>query len=79
MNCPICNQEMQEGMLVAFSSRMGWRPNGKLNKFPRLTEGFTMKDIGDPNTSLFLGYATAPGAYYCEHCQKVTGIFDVTF
>lgn len=77
MLCPICGKEMQEGGLIVNGVSAGWVPMEQFQKkgFERLVyTGY--KSIGSWNA--LLDQTKVPNAWFCEDCNKVTGVFDVT-
>ena len=80
MKCPFCSREAQEGGLIAESVVIGWIPLKEIKKGP-LKELIRLSFPGlrtISNRSYRVKCAKVPNAYYCEHCNKVFGIFDVT-
>ncbi len=77
MNCPICGKEMEKGGLVSDGFVIGWREEKKLHAISpnRLFYG-DLKPMGKQNKPL--REVVVDGAYYCQSCEKITGIFDVT-
>ncbi len=79
MKCPICSREAQEGGLIAPAITINWVPiemydKGFLKEFVRIV--YPGKSIS--HQVPFRQSSKVPNAYYCEHCNKVFGIFDVT-
>ena len=77
MKCPICNQEMEEGGLIAQGMHPGWVPLEQFKKkgLSRLLyTGF--RTIGKYN--YLLSQTRVPNAHFCRSCNKIVGIFDVT-
>lgn len=77
MLCPRCGGEMEAGGLVIDGVAPGWVP---LEQFQRrgvkrlLYTG--LRTIG--RTNLLLRQTRVSDAFFCKHCNIVTGIFDVT-
>lgn len=77
MNCPICGKEMQEGGLIIDGVAPGWVP---LKEFERkglkrlIYKG--LRTIG--KTNILLSQTRVPNAFYCDACNKIVGVFDVT-
>ncbi len=78
MNCPLCGSEMQEGGLIAQGLVPPcWVPLSEFQKKGlKSLVHFGPKPIGKTNT--LLSQTKVPNAFYCEHCSKIMGIFDVT-
>ena len=74
MKCPICNNEMQEGVIASMRP-IKWIPLETYKK------KFRLSDKGEKYISNYnpITYCVAPNAYYCEDCDKVIGIFDIKF
>lgn len=83
MKCPICQQKMQEGGLIAHDVTICWAP---LEQFQKSGAGKLayfgvkpLKGVGGLGGAgdFALGQTRVPGAFYCAHCKKVVGMFDV--
>lgn len=74
MKCPICNEEMQEGGIVANGVAVSWNNKDEFEKKRKFVLKVG-KRIGKPN--YLLGITRIEEAYWCEKCNKVMGIFDV--
>ena len=79
MKCIVCGAEMQPGDIVASGITVMWvlrREFQKKGIRKLIYEGG--KSIGHSNVSdMVFGQTKIPNAYYCEHCNKIIGIFDV--
>lgn len=76
MLCPICSKEMEEGGLILTGLNSGWVPMDQFQKSGlRLKMNSNIKVIGEPNP--VGGTRKVPGAFFCKHCNKITGVFDV--
>ncbi len=77
MQCPICHNEMQEGGLIAQGVSTGWIPLEQFEKkgLSRIVHT-GLRTIG--KSSVLFNQTLVPNAWFCPHCNKVTGIFDVT-
>lgn len=71
--CPICNGELQEGGLVIDGISAAWVSKEQFYKKILFTGVHT---IG--KTNFWLRQTKVPNAFFCENCDKVMGIFDVT-
>ncbi len=77
MKCPICGKEMLPGGLISSGVYVSWVPEDEFNKRGIECLGYYgAKNLG--STNWVLPQTRVPGAYYCEDCRKVTGVFDVT-
>ena len=77
MKCPLCGNEMREGGLIIDGVAPGWVPMEEFQKkgLKRLIyKG--LRTIGKAN--VLLGETKVPNAFFCENCNKIVGIFDVT-
>ncbi|KPU42697.1 hypothetical protein OXPF_37510 [Oxobacter pfennigii] len=76
MNCPLCNCEMEEGGIITSGVSAMWVPMEQFSKkgIRRLiyTNG---RVIGKSN--VVFGQTKISNAFFCEHCNKIVGIFDV--
>ena len=78
MNCPLCNQEMEEGgLIINGSPTPGWVPMEQFRKrgLKRLYYS-GLRTIG--KTNILLNQTRVPNAHFCRNCNKIVGIFDVT-
>lgn len=77
MNCPLCNSEMQSGGLIIDGVAPGWVPMDEFQKkgLKRIVHT-GLRTIG--KTSILFGQTKVPNAFFCEKCNKIIGIFDVT-
>ena len=79
MKCIVCGAEMQPGGIVANGITVMWVPRREFQKKglgKLIYEGG--KSIGHTTISdMVFGQTRIPNAYYCEHCNKIIGIFDV--
>ncbi len=77
MKCPICDTPMQEGGLIIDGVAPGWVPIEQFQKkgLKRLMRT-GLRTIG--NTNFLLSETKVPNAFFCEHCNKIVGVFDVT-
>ena len=77
MKCPICNNEMQEGGLIIDGVAPGWVPLEQFQKkgLKRIVHT-GLRTIGE--TSILLSQTKVPNAFFCESCNKIVGVFDVT-
>ena len=77
MKCPICGGELQEGGLILDGVTPGWVPMEQFEKRGVKRVVYTgLRTIGQ--TNFLLRQTRVPGAYFCQTCNKVLGIFDVT-
>lgn len=78
MICPCCGKEMQKGGIVADGAVVvSWHPQEQFEKTGLKSLWYSGgKSIGKSN--LLLKNTKMPNAWYCESCDKVFGIFDVT-
>lgn len=78
MNCPLCGSEMQEGGLIVHGPTPPcWVPLAQFTKKGLRSLAYSeAKPFGKWN--ILLDRTTVPNAFYCENCNKITGIFDVT-
>lgn len=77
MKCPICDRAMLEGGLIIDGISSGWVPMEQFHKKGIQRIIYTgLRTIGTPN--VFLNQTKVPNAFFCESCNKVIGIFDVT-
>ena len=77
MKCLICGNEMQEGGLIIDGVAPGWVPLEQFNKKGLKRLVYTgLRTIG--KTNILLSQTKVSNAFYCENCNKVMGIFDVT-
>ena len=77
MKCPLCGGELQEGGLVLDGVASGWVPMEQFEKRGAKRVVYTgLRTIGQ--TNFLLRQTRVPGAYFCQTCNKVLGIFDVT-
>ncbi len=75
MKCPICEKEMLEGGLVFGGYSPTWVDKNQLNKAMVMEAGHEL--VAESN---YLTRQTkVKNAFYCEQCNKVTGIFDVRY
>ena len=78
MKCPICGGEMERGGLIA-DRYVSWVPQEEFerNALQALGGGYNgAKNLG--KRSLLHSRTLVPGAWYCDACKVVTGVFDVT-
>lgn len=77
MKCPICSHEMHEGGLIADGVAPAWVPMEQFQKKGLKRIVYTGgRTIG--KTNFLLRQTKVPNAFFCEHCNKIVGIFDVT-
>lgn len=77
MKCPICNNEMQEGGLIIDGVAPGWVPMEQFEKKGLKRVIYTgLRTIG--KTSILFSETRVPNAHFCQQCNKIVGIFDVT-
>lgn len=78
MKCPICGGEMERGGLIADSLYISWVPQEEFerNALQALGGYNGAKNLG--KHSLLRSRTLVPGAWYCDACKVVTGVFDVT-
>lgn len=78
MKCPICGNDMYEGGLIVEGITPGWVPMEQFKKkgLKRLVYSEVRK-IGI--TNYLLNQTRVPNAFFCEGCNKIVGIFDVTW
>lgn len=76
MKCFICGKDMQPGGIVTDGISAMWFPESQLKK-----KGLTQmvlengRKIGHRN--FLLRQTTLDNAYFCPHCQKIIGLFDL--
>lgn len=77
MKCPVCGREMQEGGMIADGVSVGWVPMEQFKRkgLARLVST-GLRTIGTAN--VVLGQTRIPNAYFCQNCNKIAGIFDIT-
>ena len=77
MKCILCGNEMLEGGLIIDGVSPGWVPIEQFQKkgLQRLIHT-GLRTIG--KTSILLGQTKVPNAFFCKHCNKIIGVFDVT-
>ncbi len=78
MKCPMCGGEMERGGLIADSLYISWVPQEEYerNALQALGGYNGAKNLG--KHSFLRSPTLVPGAWYCDACKKVTGVFDVT-
>lgn len=78
MKCPICGGEMERGGLIADSLYISWVPQEEYerNALQALGGYNGAKNLG--KHSFLRSRTLVPGAWYCDACKVVTGVFDVT-
>ena len=78
MKCPMCGGEMERGGLIADSLYISWVPQEEYerNALQALGGYNGAKNLG--KHSLLHSRTLVPGAWYCDACKVVTGVFDVT-
>lgn len=79
MKCPICGGEMERGGLIADSLYISYVPQEEFDK--SALEVFGSGYEGRRNLGKYSPLKTetlVPGAWYCDACKVVTGVFDVT-
>ncbi len=76
MKCPICGGEMHKGGLVAGGINVAWLPEEQLEEESPLGVYVDCKSLKGERNHL-LKQMKIPNAYFCEKCDKVTGLFDV--
>lgn len=78
MKCPICGGEMERGGLIADSLYISYVPQEEFerNALQALGGYNGAKNLG--KRSLLHSRTLVPGAWYCDACKVVTGVFDVT-
>ena len=78
MKCPICDNEMQEGGLIIDGICPGWVPIEQFQKKGLKQLVHTeFRSIGKTNT--LSGRTKVPNAFFCKKCNKIIGVFDVTY
>lgn len=77
MKCPYCGAEMEEGGLIVDGVAPGWIPLKQFNQkgMKRLVYS-SLRTIGKAN--ILLGQTKIPNAFFCQECNKIVGIFDIT-
>ena len=76
MLCPQCGARMQQGGIVAQGTAVLWHPQSQFGKSGLRRLLYTGgKPIGKAN--VFLGQTRLPGAYFCDKCRIVPGVFPV--
>ena len=77
MKCPYCNTEMEEGGLITEGVSVGWLPLEQFKKNGIKNLVLTgLRTIGKHN--LILGQTKISNAFYCNSCNKIVGVFDIT-
>lgn len=78
MKCPMCGGEMERGGLIADSLYISWVPQEEYerNALQALGGYNGAKNLG--KHSFLRSRTLVPGAWYCDACKVVTGVFDVT-
>lgn len=77
VKCPICGNDMQPGGIIANDVVVMWHPQAEFEKKGlRQLAFFDGKAIGQ--SSVLWGKTKIPNAHYCDKCNKIVGIFDVT-
>lgn len=77
MKCPICNNEMQEGGLIIDGVAPGWVPMEQFQKKGLKRIVYTgLRTIG--KTNILLSETKVSNAHFCEYCNKIVGVFDIT-
>lgn len=78
MKCPICGKAMHMGGIVADGAILvSWYPQEQFEKTGLKSLWYTGgKTVGKSNP--FLKSVKVPNAWYCDGCDKVIGVFDVT-
>lgn len=76
LKCPVCNAEMQLGGLVANGQWVLWyaETDYKKHAFKRFFIK-NHKKLGHPRWD---GSTGIDNAFYCENCDKIIGIFDIS-
>lgn len=77
MKCPVCGGEMERGGLIA-DRYVSYVPQEEFerNALQALGGYNGAKNLG--KRSLLRSRTLVPGAWYCDACKVVTGVFDVT-
>ena len=77
MKCPMCGGEMERGGLIAdrYVSYVT-QEEFERNALQALGGYNGAKNLG--KRSLLRSRTLVPGAWYCDACKVVTGVFDVT-
>ncbi len=77
MLCPLCSLEMEVGGLIIDGVAPGWVPMAQFKRRGLKRLIYTgMRTFG--KTNILLGQTKASPAFYCRHCRKIVGLFDVT-
>ena len=77
MKCPRCGRDMQVGGLIIDGVAPGWVPLKQFNKKGLGRLLYTgLRTIGASN--ILLRQTKVPHAFFCQSCNKVADIFDVT-
>ena len=77
MRCPVCNNEMEEGGIIT-TGVAAWHPMEEFEK-TGLKRLLYKRGHCIGRFNLVLGQSRIPGAFFCRHCNTVTGVFDVTY
>ena len=77
MKCPICNNEMEEGGIVAEGISTMWVPMEQFNK-TGLKRLIYSNGCMIGRRDILIGQTKISNAFLCENCNKVVGIFDIT-
>ena len=78
MKCPICGREMKKGGIIAEKAiTVMWHPAQEYEKKGLKSYIFRFGRLLGTHYPL-RSVVKIPDAWYCSHCEKVTGIFDVT-
>lgn len=77
MRCPICDNEMEEGGLIIDGVAPGWVPMEQFQRKGLKRMVYTgLRTIG--KTSILFSETKVPNAFFCDKCNKIVGVFDVT-
>ena len=78
MNCPVCGRKMEKGGIVAQKAIVVmWHPESEFQKKGLRSVAFHKGKLLGAHYP-FRGVVKIPDAWYCDHCKKVAGCFDVT-
>ncbi len=78
MKCPVCQNEMIEGGLFVDGVLVRWVPLDTYNKKGIGGLVYTGNKVLEGKTNHIINKTKIPNAYYCENCNKVVGIFDIS-
>ena len=77
MNCPVCGKEMAAGGLWVSGTLVRWLPEKDFRESTLFKIVFPDAKVLKGKTNHLMKETKVPGAYYCENCGKIVGIFDL--